>query len=63
MNKSSKICIAGHKGMVGSAVHELLIKNGYDNIVGVSSSELDLSEPSKTAKPKSARTTPNQKGK
>jgi GDP-L-fucose synthase len=42
MNKSSKICIAGHKGMVGSAVYELLIKKGYDNIIGVSSSEVDL---------------------
>ena len=42
MNKSSKIFIAGHNGMVGSAIHELLAVNAYDNIVYRMSSELDL---------------------
>jgi len=33
MNKSDKIFIAGHKGMVGSAILRLLKKLGYENIV------------------------------
>jgi GDP-L-fucose synthase len=40
--KNKKIYIAGHKGMVGSAIFRILTKNGYTNLVGRSSSELDL---------------------
>jgi GDP-L-fucose synthase len=40
--KDSKIYIAGHKGMVGSACLRILEKNGYKNLVGKSSKELDL---------------------
>jgi GDP-L-fucose synthase len=42
MNKTSKIYIAGHKGMVGSAIWTALEKNGYDNLIGKTSKELDL---------------------
>lgn len=42
MNKNSKIYIAGHKGMVGSAVWRALTSKGYANLVGVSSKDLDL---------------------
>ena len=42
MNKSSKIYIAGHKGMVGSAVWRALKSKGYSNLVGKTSTELDL---------------------
>jgi GDP-L-fucose synthase len=42
MNKESKIYIAGHKGMVGSAIHRKLLNEGYKNILVKSSSELDL---------------------
>lgn len=42
MNKNSKIYIAGHKGMVGSAVWRALTSKGYTNLVGVSSKDLDL---------------------
>ncbi len=42
MNKESKIYIAGHNGMVGAAIKRLLIKNGFTNIIGKSSKELDL---------------------
>ncbi|MFA9213138.1 MAG: GDP-L-fucose synthase family protein [Candidatus Methylacidiphilales bacterium] len=42
MNYNSKIYIAGHNGMVGSAIKRLLINNGYQNIIGRSSRELDL---------------------
>lgn len=42
MNKLSKIYIAGHRGMVGSAILENLKKNGYSNFITPTSSELDL---------------------
>ncbi len=42
MNKDSKIYIAGHRGMVGSAIHRKLEKEGFTNIVTRTSKELDL---------------------
>mgnify|MGYP003627867024 CR=1 FL=1 len=42
MEKSTKIYIAGHRGMVGSAVWRALEKKGYANLLGKTSSELDL---------------------
>lgn len=42
MNKQSKIYIAGHRGMVGSAVWRALEADGYTNLIGRTSSELDL---------------------
>ncbi len=42
INYNSKIYIAGHNGMVGAAIKRLLIKNGFINIIGKSSKELDL---------------------
>ena len=42
INKDSKIYIAGHKGMVGSACWRALEDAGYTNIIGKSSKELDL---------------------
>jgi GDP-L-fucose synthase len=42
MNKSDKIYIAGHKGMVGSACLRLYKKKEYSNIITKSSNELDL---------------------
>ncbi|MBI2417835.1 MAG: GDP-L-fucose synthase [Ignavibacteriales bacterium] len=42
MDKSSKIYIAGHKGMVGSAIHRSLQAKGFTNIFGKSIDELDL---------------------
>lgn len=44
MNKASKIYIAGHRGMVGSAVKRVLKKEGYTNIIGKTSKELDLKD-------------------
>ncbi|MES2561043.1 MAG: GDP-L-fucose synthase [Bacteroidota bacterium] len=43
MEKNAKIYIAGHKGMVGSAMHRKLVKEGYTNIIVRTSKELDLS--------------------
>lgn len=42
MNLNSKIYIAGHRGMVGSAIMRNLQKKGYTNFVTRSSAELDL---------------------
>jgi GDP-L-fucose synthase len=42
LEKSSKIYIAGHRGMVGSAIHRKLVKEGYSNIITRTSAELDL---------------------
>ena len=42
MNKSDKIYVAGHRGMVGSAIIRKLKMDGYSNILVRSSNELDL---------------------
>jgi len=42
MNKDSKIYIAGHRGMVGSAIHRNLLAKGFTNFVFRTSAELDL---------------------
>ena len=42
MNLSAKIYIAGHRGMVGSAVWRALESKGYSNLIGKTSAELDL---------------------
>ncbi|WP_282041209.1 GDP-L-fucose synthase family protein [Winogradskyella flava] len=47
LNKSSKIYIAGHRGMVGSAVWRALTAEGYKDLIGKTSKELDLRNQSK----------------
>jgi len=42
MNKSAKIYVAGHRGMVGSAIYRKLEQEGYRNLCAATSSELDL---------------------
>lgn len=42
MNKAAKIYVAGHRGMVGSAITRLLAANGYQNILTRTHNELDL---------------------
>jgi GDP-L-fucose synthase len=42
LEKNSKIFVAGHRGMVGSAIYRKLQKEGYTNIITKTSSELDL---------------------
>lgn len=42
MEKESKIYVAGHKGMVGSAIVRALKKQGYNNIIVRTHKELDL---------------------
>jgi len=47
LTKQTKIYIAGHRGMVGSAIWRILQSNGYVNLIGKTSSELDLKNMSK----------------
>ena len=47
MNKNSKIFIAGRNGQVGSAIERKFRSEGYENIVGLRSSELDLRQQEK----------------
>ena len=42
MDKTAKIYVAGHRGMVGSAIVRKLINEGYENLVTRTSKELDL---------------------
>jgi GDP-L-fucose synthase len=42
MNKDSKIYIAGHRGLVGSALRKNLLSKGYTNLIGKTIDELDL---------------------
>jgi len=42
MDKSSRIYIAGHRGMVGSAIHRKLQKEGFTNFITRTSDEIDL---------------------
>ena len=50
IEKKNKIFIAGHKGMVGSAIYRVLKKKGFQNILYKSRRELDLLDQSKTFK-------------
>lgn len=44
LNKSAKIYVAGHQGLVGSAIWNNLISRGYYNLVGKTQKELDLTD-------------------
>lgn len=44
MNPNSKIYVAGHRGLVGSAIWKNLQEKGFTNLVGKSSSDLDLTD-------------------
>ena len=45
MEKTSKIYVAGHKGLVGSALVKALSKKGFTNIIGKTVKEMDLRNP------------------
>ena len=42
MLKTSKIFVAGHRGLVGSSIFDELVQRGYTNIITTKRSELDL---------------------
>ena len=44
MDKNSKIYVAGHRGLVGSAIWNNLLQRGYTNLVGRTHQELDLTD-------------------
>lgn len=50
MDKNSKIFVAGHKGLVGSAVVRKLIENGFENIITKTRQEVDLENQSSVYK-------------
>lgn len=50
INKSSKIFITGHKGLVGSSLHFLFIKKGYTNIITATKKKLNLLDKKKVEK-------------
>lgn len=45
MNKNSRVYIAGHRGLVGSALVRELTHNGFENLITYSRQEIDLSDP------------------
>jgi GDP-L-fucose synthase len=47
INHSSKIYVAGHRGMVGSAILRCLRSKGFQNVVYASSEEVDLRDPAR----------------
>ena len=49
MEKNSKIYVAGHRGLVGSAILRALEKQGFTNLITKTSSELDLRDYQQTA--------------
>ncbi len=44
INLDAKVYVAGHKGMVGSAIERALVKQGYTNIIKRTSKQLDLTD-------------------
>ena len=42
MEKTDKIYVAGHRGLVGSAIVRNLKEKGYENVIGRTHKELDL---------------------
>ena len=50
INKKSKIFVAGHKGMVGSAIIRKLKKKGFSRIISVDKKNLDLLDQDKVFK-------------
>ena len=49
MNKDSRIYIAGHRGLVGSAIMNILQRKGFDNLITRTYEELDLTDQSEVA--------------
>ena len=45
LNRNSRIYVAGHRGLVGSAIWNNLTRRGYTNLVGRTHRELDLTDP------------------
>ncbi len=48
MNKDARIYVAGHRGMVGGAIHRVLAAQGYENLITRTHAELDLTDQAAT---------------
>ncbi|WP_082600221.1 GDP-L-fucose synthase [Agromyces sp. Root81] len=44
LDRASRVYVAGHRGLVGSAIWRHLADSGFDNLVGATSAELDLTD-------------------
>ena len=49
LSKDTKIYVAGHRGLVGSAIWKNLKNRGYHNLIGKTHSELDLTDQNSVA--------------
>ena len=49
LSKDTKIYVAGHRGLVGSAIWKNLKNRGYHNLIGRTHSELDLTDQNSVA--------------
>ena len=50
LKKHSRVFLAGHRGLVGSAIHRALSSHGYENVLVRTRDELDLSDQSATSR-------------
>ena len=50
MEKGAKIYVAGHRGLVGSAIWNNLLQKGYSNLIGKTHHELDLMDSAAVAR-------------
>lgn len=50
MDRHSRIYVAGHRGLVGSAIWKNLVAKGYTNLIGLTIDELDLTSEIQTAR-------------
>ena len=50
MHKNSRIYVAGHRGLVGSAIWRELKRSGFDQLIGRTHAELDLLDPAEVQK-------------
>ena len=55
MNKDAKIYVAGHRGLVGSAIWNNLQRKGYNNLIGRTHQELDLMDDPSGTRPDGCR--------
>ena len=58
LEKNAKIFVAGHRGLVGSAIWNNLQQRGYTNLVGRSHKELDLLDGTAVSPPACRRPSP-----
>lgn len=48
ISRSARVYVAGHRGLAGSAVHRALVREGFTDVIGATSSEVDLRDRAQT---------------